>query len=83
MKEYGNHKSKIEEYFERHKDCIIDKGSDYVCSKCKKIWYPTIEDVNAKRLWCYYKGCTSCRFKSFTKAREYKERDKLKDASIS
>lgn len=63
---------KLEEDFEKHKPYFIDKGSDYICGTCRKVWHPTEEDVNRKRPSCYYKGCTSCRFKSYTKARYYK-----------
>lgn len=74
MKEAGQHKSKSEEDFERHKEYMIDKGYDYKCNTCKKVWYPTTEDISLKRPSCYYRGCGVCRLKSFTKGKEYKQK---------
>ena len=79
-------KNRLEEDFERNKDFLIDKGSDYICSTCKKVHYPNEGDISRKRPSCYYRGCRSCRLKSFTKAREYKEKrhnyyDKIKERS--
>jgi hypothetical protein len=75
MKEYGQHKSKAQEDYEKHKDHLIDKKGDYVCSipACQKVWYPKIEDVNRKRPSCYYKLCSACRMKSYLKGLEYKK----------
>lgn len=74
MKEYGDYKSKSQAEFEKHKEFMIDKGYDYICNTCHKCWYPTVEDISLKRPSCYYRGCRICRNKSFTKAREYKEK---------
>jgi len=75
MKEWswGEFKSRADADFEKHKDYLIDKGSDYICATCKKVHYPTTEDINQKRPSTYYKGCRACRFKSFTHARQYKK----------
>ena len=86
MKEWGEHKTKAQEEYEKHKDHFIGKEGDYVCSilACSKVWSPIEpDDVNRKRPSCFYKLCSACRLKSFTKAREYKERDRLKNALVS
>jgi hypothetical protein len=74
MKEYGDYKSKTQADFEKHKEYMIGKGYDYICNTCKRCWYPTEEDISLKRPSCYYRGCRSCRFKSYTKAVEYKQK---------
>jgi hypothetical protein len=87
MKEYGQHKTKAQEEYEKWKDHLIDKEDGiYICSvvSCNKVWIPTIEDTNRKRPSTYYKLCRACRLKSFLKAKEYKEKkgnnyDKLRD----
>lgn len=90
MKEWSwdEFKSKADADFEKHKEYLIDKVGDYVCSTCKKVHYPTTEDINQKRPSTYYRGCRSCRLKSFTHAREYKKQkgnnyNKLYDTSLS
>jgi hypothetical protein len=74
MKEYGEGvMSKAEYEYNKWKDHLIDKeGGIYICSVCKKVWNPTIEDINAKRMTTYCKLCRACRLKSFLKGREYK-----------
>lgn len=73
MKEWGEGvKSKAEYEFEKWKDYHIDKEGDYICTVCKHIWKPDIEDVNTKRPSCYCKLCKKCRMKAFLKGREYK-----------
>jgi hypothetical protein len=75
MKEYGNHKTKAQADEEKWRDYQIDKQGDYICSVCKKIWFPTMEkDVNQKRPSVFCKLCTDCRLKSFLKGREYKKK---------
>ena len=88
MKEYGKGvMSKTEYEYNKWKDHLIDKeGGIYICSVCKKVWNPTIEDINKKRLSCYCKLCSACRMKSFLKGREYKQKkgnnyDALYDAN--
>ena len=86
MKETGDFERRCKDEFEKYKDYLIDKGSDYICGTCNKVWYPTSADVNSKRLTHYFKGCTSCRLKSYAKNREYKQKkgnnyDKLYDVS--
>ena len=89
MKEWGEQKTRAEFEFEKHKDHYVDKEGDYICSVCKKTWFPRIpEDVNQKRPSCFCKLCTSCRFKSFTMRRKYKalkgnNYDKLRDGEIN
>lgn len=75
MKEWGEHKTRAEEEEEKWRDHFIDKEGDYICTVCKKVWYPTITDINQKRPSTYCKLCTACRFKSFTMRRYYKERN--------
>lgn len=72
MKEYGQMKSKRQEEEEKWRDHMIDKGSDYICTVCKKVWIPGEADINKKRPSTYCKLCTACRLKSFTMARKYK-----------
>lgn len=85
MKEKGDFKSKDLEDYERNKEFLIDKGHDYICNTCKKVWYPDVNDISSKRPSCYYRGCRKCREKSFLKAQEYKIKkgtnnyDKLRD----
>jgi hypothetical protein len=87
MKEYGQHKTKAQEEYEKWKDHLIDKEGDYICSvpSCSKVWIPTIEDTNRKRPSTYYKLCRACRMKSYLKGLEYKKKvgtnnyDKLRD----
>lgn len=76
MKEFGSMKTKREEEYEKWKDHLIDKEGDYICAipACKKVWFPTTNDVNRKRPSCYYKLCSACRMKSFLKGREYKQK---------
>lgn len=86
MKEGGLTKAQAD--YNKWKDYLIDKEGDYVCSipTCNKVWYPCQDDINRKRLNCYYKLCSACRLKSFLKGREYKAKkgnnyDKLYDVS--
>ena len=87
MKEYGQHKTRAEEEYEKWKEHLIDKDGEYRCSvvSCNKVWYPTIEDTNRKRPSTYYKLCRVCRTKSYLKGLEYKKKvgtnnyDKLRD----
>lgn len=72
MKEWGEHKTRAQEEEEKWKDHMIDKGSDYICSVCKKVWEPGEADINKKRPSVYCKLCSACRLKSFLKGREYK-----------
>lgn len=66
-------KTKAEADYEKWKDYLIDKNGDYICSVCKKVWYPTMEkDVNQKRPSVFCKLCNSCRLKSYLKGIEYK-----------
>lgn len=74
MKEYGNHKTKAQAEEEKWRDYHIDKQGDYICSVCKKVWFPDTTDINAKRMSTYYKLCKACRMKSFLKGRQYKEK---------
>jgi hypothetical protein len=76
MKEYGQHKTKAQEDYEKWKDYLIDKEGDYRCSilSCNKVWHPNENDINRKRPSCYYKLCSACRMKSFLKGREYKKK---------
>lgn len=74
MKEYGSHKTKAQADEEKWRDYQVDKQGDYICSVCKKVWIPSIEDVNVKRMSTYYKLCKACRMKSFLKGREYKKK---------
>ena len=67
-------KSKMEEDFDRNKEYMIGKGYDYICNTCKKVHYPNEGDISLKRPSCYYRGCRSCRLKSFTEARKYREK---------
>lgn len=78
MKEWGEHKTKAQEDYEKHKDYLIDKEGDYICSvpSCKKVWFPTIEDTNRKRPSTFYRLCSACRMKSFLKGREYKKKER-------
>lgn len=79
MKEWGEHLTKAQEEYEKHKDHFIGKEGDYVCTflACSKVWYPVEpDDVNRKRPSTFYRLCSSCRLKSFTKAREYKAKKK-------
>jgi hypothetical protein len=73
MKEYGQHKTKAQHEAEKWGAYMVDKDGDYVCSVCKKVWIPTVDDVNRKRPSTYYKLCSACRFKSFLCARLYKK----------
>jgi len=85
MKEYGNYMTKAQAELEKHKEFLIDKGYDYICNTCHKVWVPNTSDISNKRPSCYYRGCRECRLKSFYKAREYKinkgtnNYDKLRD----
>jgi len=76
MKEYGQHKTKAQEDYEKWKDYLIDKEGEYRCSisSCNKVWFPTDADINRKRPSCYYKLCSACRMKSFLKGRDYKKK---------
>ena len=74
MKEYGDYKTKTQAEFDKHKEHMIGKGYDYICNTCKRAWYPTEEDISLKRPSCYYRGCRSCRLRSYTKAVEYKKK---------
>ena len=85
MKEWGELKTKAQEDYEKHKDHLIDKEGDYVCSvpSCKKVWFPTIElDTNRKRPSTFYRLCRDCRTKSYLKGLEYKEKKAKNDISI-
>lgn len=88
MRQYGTIKTKRQEEEEKWKDYYVDKEGDYICSVCKKVWYPTEADINQKRPSTYCKLCSACRFKSFTMARKYKalygnNYDKLRDGDAS
>ena len=85
MKEGGLTKAQAD--YNKWKDYLIDKEDGiYRCSipSCNKIWHPCQDDINRKRLNCYYKLCSACRLKSYLKGREYKAKkgnnyDKLYD----
>jgi hypothetical protein len=76
MKEWGEGiLTKAETDYIKHKDFLIDKTGDYICTVCKKVWVPTINDVNQKRPSTYYRLCCACRLKAFNKGREYKKKN--------
>lgn len=84
MKEWGDYKTKAQAEEEKWRDYQVDKGGDYICSVCKRVWLPSTADINVKRPSTYYKLCSACRMKSFLKAQEYKKKkgnnyDKLRD----
>ena len=62
------------DFDKKYKDYLIGKDGDFTCNKCKKIWYPTPDDVNKKAMHTYYKCCGTCRLYLYSKSLEYKNK---------
>ncbi len=52
---------RINDYNKKYGEYLIDKVGDYKCNRCKKIYYPTTDDINVRAMHTYYKCCKICR----------------------
>jgi len=64
----------ILDFNKKYKDYLIGKVGEYKCSKCKKIWCPTSDDINKKAMHTYYRCCGTCRLYLYNKSLEYKNK---------
>jgi hypothetical protein len=64
----------ISDFDKKYGQYLIGKDGDYICSKCKKIYCPTPDDVNKKAMHTYYRCCPICRLYMYNKSLEYKNK---------